>query len=99
MRFVINQNMKNIFQDRKRETIKAPLQFVEAIYKRMKNSRKFKYLNDLIKGFIYKEIALRFITIPLDASDQVKRVFLLLGLLMFANINIYILSEFNSLLN
>ena len=57
----------------------------------MKNSRKFKYVKNVIKGWCYKNIALRVqpITIPLDANDQLKRVFVLLRLLNCGN-NIYI---------
>ena len=65
----------------------------------MNNSRKFKYLIDIIKGDGYKDIALQSIQIPLDASDQLKRVFVLLGLLTYGNDNPNILSELSALLD
>ena len=65
----------------------------------MKNSRKFKYLKDVIKGDGYKNIALQPIMIPPDASNQLKRVFILLGSLKCANNNSDILNEFSALLD
>ena len=65
----------------------------------MKNSKNFKYLTDVIKGLGYKDIALQPITIPLDASDQLKRIFVLLRSLRCGNDNTDILSEFNALLD
>ena len=62
-------------------------------------SRKFKYLKDIIKGDGYKDIALQPIHIPLDASDQFKRIFVLLGSLRCGNDNPDILSEFSALLD
>ena len=64
----------------------------------MKNSKKFKFLTDVIKGSGYKDIALQPIMIPPDASDQLKRVFILLGSLKCGNNNSDILSEFSALL-
>ena len=65
----------------------------------MINSRKFKYLTDVIKGEGYKDIALQPLIIPPDASDQMKRVFILLGSLKCRNNNPDILSEFSALLD
>ena len=65
----------------------------------MKNSRKFKYLTDVIKGLRYKDIALQPIMIPPDASDQLKRVFILLGSLTCGNDNTEMLPEFTALLD
>ena len=65
----------------------------------MKNSRKFKYLKVVIKGDGYKDIALQPITIPSDASDQLKRVFILLGSVRCGNDDPDILSEFSALLD
>ena len=73
--------------------------FLEAIDERMKNSRKFKYLDTVIKGEGYKDIALQHLIIPPDASDQLKRVFILLGSLRCGNDNPDIQSEFSALLD
>ena len=65
----------------------------------MKTSRKFKYLTDVTKGEGYKDIALQPLIIPPDASDQLKRVFILLGSLKCGNDNPDILSELSALLD
>ena len=70
---------KHIFRIGKGRLSKDHYRFLEAIDERMKNSRKFKYLKNVIKGDGYKDIALQPIHIPPDASDQLKRVFILLG--------------------
>ena len=66
----------------------------------MFNIRKFnEYLNDRIKiGLGYKDIALKPIIIPPDTSDQMNRVFTLLGSLQCGNYNTDILPEFSALL-
>ena len=64
----------------------------------MKNIRKSKYFNNIIKGLDYKDIALQPLIIPPDASDHLKRVLILLGLLKCGNNNINI-SEFSALLD
>ena len=60
---------KHIFKIGKGRPSKNYYSFLEAIDKKMKNSRQLKYLKDMIKGDSYKDIALQPITIPLDASD------------------------------
>ena len=60
---------KHIFGIGKGRPSKDHYRILEAIDERMKNSRKFKYLETVIKGFGYKDIALKPITIPLDAID------------------------------
>ena len=65
----------------------------------MNNSRKFKYLTDKIKGEGYKDIASQPLMISPDASDQFKRVFVLLGSLNCKNNNLDIFSEFSALLD
>ena len=65
----------------------------------MTNKRKFKYLSNVIKRDGYKDIALQPIIIPPDASDQLKRVFILLGSLQCGHNNPDILSEFSALLD
>ena len=65
----------------------------------MTNSRKFKYLLNVIKGDGYKDIALQPITIPPDANNQLKRVFVLLRSLRCGNDNTDILPEFSALLD
>ena len=90
---------KHIVRIGKGRPSKNHYMFLEAIYKRMKNSRKFKYLTDVIKGEGYKDIALQPLIIPPDASDQLKRVFILLGSVKCGNNNPDILSEFSTLLD
>ena len=67
----------------------------------MFNLRTFKeYLTDrIIYGFGYKDVALQPIMIPPDTSDQMNRVFTLLGSLQCGNNNTDILSEFSWLLD
>ena len=67
----------------------------------MFNIRKFnQYLKDTIKiGLGYKDIALKSIIIPPDASDQSNRVFTLLGSLQCGNDNTDILLEFSALID
>ena len=67
----------------------------------MFNIRKFKeYLKKRIKiGLGYKDIALQHLMIPLDANDQLDRVFTLLGSLKCGNNNPDILPEFSALLD
>ena len=89
---------KHIFRIGKGGPSKDHYRFLEAIDERMKNSRKFKYLSNVIKGNGYKNIALQHITIPPDANDQLKRIFILLGSLRCGNDNQDILSEFSALL-
>ena len=77
------------------------INFRQSIDDKMFNLRQFKeYLKDSIKyGFGYKDIALQPIMIPPDASDQMSRVFTLLGSLQCGNNNTDILSEFSALLD
>ena len=89
---------KHIFKIGKGRPSKDHYSFIDAIDNRKKSSRKFKYLKDVIKVDGYKDLALQSITIPLDASDKLKRVFVLLGLLQCGNDNTNILSEFSALL-
>ena len=59
-----------------------------------------EYLKDRIKYcFGYKDIAFQPIMIPPDASDQIRRVFILLGSLKCGNYNTDILPEFSPLLD
>ena len=90
---------KHSFKIGKSKFTKNHNSFLNAIDEKMKNSRKFKYLKDIIKGDGYKDIALQPIHIPLDASDQFKRIFVLLGSLKCGNDNPDILSEFSALLD
>ena len=77
------------------------INFRQSIDDKMNNLRKFKeYLKDRIKnGFGYKDIALKHLMIPLDANDQLDRVFTLLGSLKCGNNNPDILPEFSALLD
>ena len=90
---------KHIFRIGKGRPSKDHYRFLEAIDERMTNSRKFKYLEKVIKGLGYNDIALQPIHILRDASDQFKRIFVLLGLLRCGNANPDILSEFSALLD
>ena len=67
---------KHIFRNGKRQTFKGSLLVFRGIDERIKNSRKFKYLETVITGLGYKDIALQPLIIPPDASDQLKRVFI-----------------------
>ena len=90
---------KHIFIIGKGRSSKNHNNFLDAINEIMKNSRKFKYLTEVIKGSGYKDIALQPIMIPPDASDQLKRVFILLGSVKCKNDKSDSLSEFNALLD
>ena len=99
MIFVLNLNVIKLFQNRKRQTIKGSLPFLDAIDERITNSRQFKNLTDVIKGSGYKDLALQPITIPPDCDDQLKSIFVLLGSLQCGNNNSGILNEFSALLD
>ena len=60
---------KHIFRIGKIRPSKDHYYFLEAIDERITNSRKFKYITDVSKGLGYKDIALKPIIIPPDASD------------------------------
>ena len=90
---------KHIFKIGKGRPSKIHYSFLEAIDERRKTSRKFKYLSNVIKQDGYKDIALQPLIIPPNASDQMKRVFILLGSLICGNDNPDILSEFSALLD
>ena len=90
---------KHIFRIGKGRPSKNHYNFLVAIDERMKKSRKFKYLTNVIKGLGYKEIALQLILRSPDTSDQVKRIFVLLRSLRCANDNPDIQSEFSELLD
>ena len=90
---------KHIFKMGKGRPSKDHYNFIKAIDERLKRSRKFKYLTDVIKKLGYNDIALQPVMIPPDASYQLKRIFVLLGSLKCCNNNENILSEFNALLD
>ena len=90
---------KHIFKVGKGIPSKNNYSFLVAIDERMKKSRKFKYLSDVIKGDGYKNIALQPLIIPPDAIDQLKLVFTLIGSLRCGNDNPDILSDFSALLD
>ena len=73
--------------------------FWDAIDERTKHSRIVKYLTDVIKEEGYKDIAVKHLIIPPDASYQLKRIFILLGSLRCGNNNPDILFEFSALLD
>ena len=72
---------KHIFKIPTGRPSRNHINFRQSIDDKILNLRKFKeYLKDRIKyGFGYKDIALKPIMIPPDASDQMNRVFTLLG--------------------
>ena len=51
---------------------------LETINEKMKNSRKFKYFETVIKNDCNKIIALQSLIIPFNFNDQLKRVLILL---------------------
>ena len=100
--FCVKQELdKHIFKVQPGRPSKNHIKFREFIDDKIVNIRKFnEYLNDIIKiGLNYKDIALNYIMIPFDTSDQMSRVFTLLGSLQCGNDNTYILPEFTALLN
>ena len=92
---------KHIFKISTSRPSKNHIKFRESIDDKMFNIIKFnEYLKDRFKiGLGYKDIALQPIMIPPNASDQLKRVFILLGSLTCGNDNPNILSEFSALLD
>ena len=77
------------------------INFRQSIDDKIFNHKKFKeYLKYRIKyGFGYKDIALQPIMIPPDASDQMRRVYTLLGSVKCGHNNTDILPEFSALLD
>ena len=92
---------KHIFKIPYGRPSKNHIHFTESIEHKLDTTRKFnEYLKDRIKfGLGFKDIALQPIVIPLNADDQLKRIFVLLCTLKCGNNNENILTEFTALLN